>query len=429
MAIIIKKVIPLFLFSALQPAYHFLLAFFSTLWYGFPSRNLVVIGVTGTKGKTSVVELLHAVFSEAGYATASQSSYAFRIKDSETKNDKKMTMPGRFFVQKFLRDAKKAKCRFVILEVTSEGIRQYRHRFINFHAAVVTNIAPEHIESHGGFEPYVRAKLDLFMRLPHDGFAVINADDNECPRFLAATSAKKVFYGKEKVEFSGKKTLVKDIEAGEKGIEFSIDGKAVTSPLKGEFNAYNLLAAYTAAAVFHVSPEKIISAFEKFKGVPGRMEYVLHDPFHVVVDYAHTPDSLKSVYSFLNSQKKGKMICVLGSAGGGRDKWKRPEFGKIAGEFCDEIILTNEDSYDEDSQKILEEIAAGLPATRIMKYKNILDRRGAIHDALMLAKPGDTVVITGKGSEPWIMGSNGAKTPWDDREAVREESQKIDVKK
>ncbi len=420
----IKKLIPHQIFTTLQPMYHLMLAFLAAIWYGFPSRRMVVIGVTGTKGKTTVVELLHAIFAEAGVPSASLSSYAFRINNRETRNDKKMTMPGRFFVQKFLYDAKKEKCRFAVLEVTSEGIKQYRHRFINFYAAVLTNIAPEHIESHGGFEPYLRAKLDLFWRLPHDGFAIINSDDNQSQRFVAATGAKKIWYGKDEIDFGSKKFVCKNREIKKDGVSFTLDGEEMESPLAGEFNFSNIFAAVSTVLAFHIAKEKIASALSRFKGVPGRMEYVMHEPYEIVVDYAHTPDSLKSVYQFLKPKSGAKLICVLGAAGGGRDKWKRPEFGKIAAEFCDEIILTNEDPYDENQHQILSEIESGVSESKKTNCKKILDRREAIQTALKSGKTGDVVIITGKGSEPWIMGPKGTKIPWDDRGVVKEEYQK-----
>lgn len=422
-----KRAIPRPLVRLCEPAYHFLLAFLAAVWYRFPSRRLVVIGVTGTKGKTTAVELLHEILSASGAKTASVSSLRFRIGAEDTPNLFKMTMPGRFFLQGFLRRAVRAKCRFAVIEVTSQGITQFRHRFIRFSGALVTNVAPEHIEAHGSFERYLRAKLDLFWRLPKDAVAVINRDDPERRRFAAATAAHRAFYNKEGIAVNGRRWAAADLSIGQDGIGFTLGGQSIRSLLRGEFNFYNILGAASLGLSQGIALEKIAAGIARVAGVPGRMEYVARDPFAAVVDYAHTPDSLKSVYAFLSESRKPKtknqkLICVLGSAGGGRDKWKRPELGRIAAEFCSEVILTNEDPYDESPAAIMDEIAAGFPQTQNSKPKTrkIVDRREAIRAALRLAAPGDIVVITGKGAEPWLMGPDGTKIPWDDREAARE---------
>jgi len=464
----LKKILPRRLLSCLRPPYHFFLAFLAALFYGFPSRQLKVIGVTGTKGKTTVVEILHEILSSGGSKVASLSSLYFRLGAQDARNLKKMTMPGRFFLQKFLHQALRAGCKYAVVEVTSEGIKQFRHRFLRFEVAVITNVAPEHIEAHGSFEKYLRAKLDLFWRLPKEGIAVINRDSPYGQRFSAATSARhKVFYSRDKIDTGMAQYAIEDLRLEEKGIAFELIGlrdnafssKSITfsSPLCGEFNFYNILAAVSVGLALHISPKEIASALSKIAIIPGRMEFIQQEPFTVVVDYAHTPDSLKSVYSFLREnsipapqrpkgfmagtkplpsseayqrRKNSKFICVLGAAGGGRDKWKRPEFGKIAAEFCEEVILTSEDPYDEDPRKIIEDIAAGFESAdlanfRMIRSRKILDRREAIREALKSAAPGDVLIITGKGAEPWMMVSDGKKIPWDDRAVVKEEMEKL----
>ena len=410
-----------------QPAYHFVLAFLAALFYGFPSRRLFVIGVTGTKGKTTVVELLHEILRGANQGVASLSSLRFKLGEVEIKNEKKMTMPGRFFVQQFLHEARKKRYKYAVLEVTSEGIRQFRHRFIRFDLAVMTNLAAEHIESHGSFEKYLRAKLDLFYRLSKEGIAVINRDDPHCDRFAASTPAHLVWYGKEEIRVNANAIPVSRISAAEGGIRFSLNETLFNSDLQGEFNFYNILAALAVSEALHFDRAMVVRAIERVRMIPGRLEYVAQDPFRVVVDYAHTPDSLCSVYQTLH-RENSKLICVLGACGGGRDKWKRPEMGRIAAEYCDEIILTDEDPYDENPQEILNQIESGFLSSvkrKAQSVKKILDRRGAIRQALELARPGDTVIITGKGAEPLMMGPNGLKIPWDDRGVVRTELKNI----
>ncbi|MEK7560675.1 MAG: UDP-N-acetylmuramyl-tripeptide synthetase [Patescibacteria group bacterium] len=426
----IKKYIPAGIFRRLQPIYHFVMAFAAAAFYCFPARRLIVIGVTGTKGKTTVVELLHAILEEAGHNTASLSSLRFRIRDQVIANDLKMTMPGRFFVQKFLREAVERGVTHVVLEVTSEGIKQYRHRFIGFNVAVMTNVRPEHIEAHGGFEEYLRAKLDLFWRLPAKTSAVLNVDDPGHQRFRAATRAHIAEYGHAGIRRDDKFWPVRDASFGADRIRFDLGGREVRSALRGEFNFYNILAAAAVALSLHINLRHIADGVARVKEIPGRMEFIQDKPFRVVVDYAHTPDSLGAVYGLLGGAGK-KLICVLGAAGGGRDKWKRPEMGRIAADHCDAVFLTNEDPYDEDPQSIIADIAAGCVRRETRKEKRgkrkerpeihkILDRGRAIRAALEFAERGDTVVITGKGAEPWIMGPGGGKTPWDDREIARE---------
>lgn len=443
----IKNYLPEGVFRVLQPAYHFALAFLAAARYGFPSRRLIVIGITGTKGKTTTVHLVHEILQASGAMTASLSSVRFKIGEREETNDLKMSMPGRFFVQHFLRRAVAAGCRYMVIEVTSQGIAQSRHRFINFSSAILTNIAPEHIESHGNFEKYIRAKLDLFWRLSPDAMAIVNCDDAAAGRLNASTRAHQARYGRDGIMIGGKKWLVKDLEISDKGITFDIGGHPFNSPLRGEFNYYNILAATAVGLNRRIALDTIAEAVRSFSGVPGRMEFVQREPFAVVVDYAHTPDSLRAVYETwrrenqessketprdpmgqgqagIKNQKK-RLICVLGATGGGRDKWKRPEFGRIAAEYCAEVFLTDEDPYDENPVSILDEIVAGIPIAEMPRVHKIMDRRQAIGAALRAARPGDTVVITGKGAEPWMMVRGSAKIPWDDRAIAREELEKL----
>lgn len=409
----------------MRRGYHFFFALGAALIHGFASRKIVVIGITGTKGKTTVVDLVHAVLSQSGTLVASTSSLRFRIAERLGINDLKMTMPGRLFIQRFLYRAVKRGCRYAVLEVTSQGIMQFRHRFIRFDTATLTNVAPEHIEAHGGFENYVAAKCDLFGRLAANGVAIINRDDPQADRFAhAARNRNIIWYGKEGILWKERRWRLEGLVADDAGIRFRINNVVFSSSLVGQFNVLNILAALAVGLRYNVSLDAIAEAIRGVSGMPGRMEFVQNEPFRIVVDYAHTPDSLKAAYSAL--QKSGhKLICVLGAAGGGRDTWKRPEFGKIAEQFCSSIVLTNEDPYDEDPEAIIQAIASGISEEGRQKTRLILDRRLAVRAALGQACAGDTVMITGKGAEPWIMGPKGVKTAWDDRVAAREEAAKL----
>ena len=409
---LIKKFIPSFLLSW----YHFLLAFLGAILYGFPSKRLKVVGVTGTNGKTTTVEMISKILDynpptasshslrerapEAGYKAAVLSSIRFKIGDKDCPNTLKMTMPGRFKIQKFLRQAVNAGCQYAILEVTSEGIKQHRHRFINFEAAVFTNLSPEHIEAHGGFENYKETKGKLFQTTKN--IHIINLDDENAKYFLQFPAKKKYTFGMNQGDINNK-----DIK-----LQLS---------LIGNFNIYNALAAIGVGLSQGISLETCKRAVENVKGIPGRMEEVVSQPFKVFVDYAFTPNALEKVYQAIkNNFQPKKMICVLGACGGGRDKWKRPVLGEIAAKYCNEVIVTNEDPYDEDPMKIIDEVAKGTNG----KARKILDRREAVRESLKSGQSGDAVIITGKGCEPWII-EKGKKIPWDDREIVKEEMAKL----
>ncbi len=368
---------------------------------GFPSRKIFVVGVTGTKGKTTTTELIAAIFEAAGRKTAVLNSYRMKMNGDADLNRSGMSMPGRGAIQRFLRQAARGGCELAVLEVTSQGVLQHRHRFIRFGAAVFINIHPEHIEAHGSFEKYREAKLDFFRRAGKGSVFVVNGDD-------------------------GNSFLFQKAAGGGRAVLFSkndLRGFALSDFLQSDFNRENAAAAAAFARSRGIEEEIIRKTLADFSGVPGRLEYVQKEPFSVVVDYAHTPDSLAAVYKTLRERHLsggGGLICVLGAAGGGRDKWKRPEMGKIAAENCDEIILTDEDPYDEDSGRILAEIKSGIQNASfpIQNAREIINREEAIEKAVGLAKAGDVVVITGKGSEPWMHLEKKRKIPWSDREAV-----------
>jgi UDP-N-acetylmuramoyl-L-alanyl-D-glutamate--2,6-diaminopimelate ligase len=377
-------------------AYHYLLAFVGALIYGFPSKKLKVIGVTGTKGKTTTLEFINAGLEEAGRKTALLSSARIKIDKDSKPNLLGNTQPGRFFAQYFMREAVKKGCEFVLLEVGSEGVVRHRHRFIDFDVAAFVNIHPEHIESHGSFEKYREAKLKFFRYARRSSKKnkkfFVNQEDDSADYFIKAA-------GREEIVLAVKTTI----------------------PIRmfGEFNRENAGIAEAILRSFNIEDKVIEKAFREFNGVPGRMEYIQKEPFAVVVDYAHTPDSLEAVYKNLKPQK-GKLICVLGSAGGGRDKWKRPKMGNIASQYCAKIILTDEDPFDEDPAQILEEIKTGIPDEQVQRIKIILDRKQAIQEAISLAISGDAVIITGKGSEPYLRVRGGEKIPWSDVGVAKE---------
>lgn len=430
--------IPGFVFNSLQPAYHYLLALGGALIYGFPSKKIKVIGVTGTKGKTTTCYLIAQILNSCGFKTGMITTALLKIGEREWANDSKQTMPGRFQLQKLLAQMRKEGCRYAVIETSSEGILQYRHRFVDYDMAVFTNLSPEHIERHGGFENYRNAKIKLFKKIAEKegGVGIYNLDDENVGYFLEPKISERYSYTlKLRKPIAGIQNLHKlsEIKTTRRGTSFLFGGESadrrIETPLIGEFNVYNAAAAICAALSQDIPFEKIKTALANAKPPPGRFEIINKgQDFKVIIDYAHEPASLEAVYKTAASSKlkvkRSKLICLLGAQGGGRDKWKRSVMGKTATQYCNKIILTNEDPYDENPLKILDDIESGfsqIPNSefRISKnYWKIIDRREAIEKAFSLAKKGDVVILTGKGGESWMCVENGKKNAWDERKTV-----------
>lgn len=428
-----RILVPKPIFRAVRPIYHWGLAMLGVVIYGFPSRTMTVIAVTGTKGKSTTVFMISKIFEEQGLSVAAIGSLGFKIKDRIWPNNLKMTLPGRLKLQKFLYQAKKAGVKYVVLEATSEGIAQHRLFGVNIDCAVYTNLHREHLESHGSFENYMMAKQKLFLKTRRTH--VLNIDDLYFEKFANFPAKHKITYGRKRGDvFLENSNTPLSLERGEPSAEkFQI--KNLCLKLLGGFNEYNALAALAVARAYDLNVDGAVKCLNSIESISGRMEILRSSKgFDVVIDYAHTPDSLGLVYQALrrrltsnqqpvtSNQSVRKLICALGAAGGGRDKWKRPEFGKIAAKYCDEIILTNEDPYDENPEEILDQISSGFSKSQIpdTKFQKILDRREAIGRALVLAQTGDIVVITGKGSETSMAVAEGRKIPWSDKNIVKE---------
>ncbi len=389
----IKQILPNRVFRIFNPVYHYALAVFGAVFYRFPSKRIKVIAVTGTKGKSTTTEIINSILEEAGFKTAVSNTIRFKVGDESRPNMYKMSMPGRCFIHKLIREAVDHDCEYMVLEMTSQGVLNYRHKFIDLDALVFTNLSPEHIESHGSYENYRDSKLEIAKLLSNSNkrprIIVVNEDDKESEKFLAFDMDEKVKYG-----------MRNDIN----------------TPLLGDFNKYNVSGSYAVCKALGIDEKIIKHAISNFKDVPGRVQFVNEgQDFNVVVDYAHTSDSLEKFYGVF---KNSRNICILGGTGGGRDTGKRREMGMIADRYCSEIILTNEDPYDEDPDQIVNHVAQGIQKK---KPRIIMDRREAIREAIKIAKTGDNVLITGKGTDPYIMGPNGSKIPWSDSRIASEE--------
>lgn len=392
--------------SFILSLYHYSLSLVSAALAGFPAKHMEVILVTGTKGKSTVSELLYTTLKETGHKTALISTIKFALPDETIPNKLKMTMPGRGQIHRLLARARKQGATHAVIEATSEGAALFRHTFLFPSVLVFTNLQKEHIESHGSFENYKRAKLRYAKEVQKmNGAIVAHKDDAHAEDFLAFATTK-IPYSVEELE---------DLQTTPRGISFRYSGSDISLPLPGVFNAANALAALKVAEHLHIKVSDAATALQKIEKVRGRVEFIDEGQnFAAIVDYAHTPDSLNALYGAFGKQRK---ICVLGNTGGGRDTWKRPLMGQIAASSCDEVILTNEDPYDEDPREIIDQMAESMNP----KPTVIMDRREAIRHALSEAAEGDVVLVSGKGTDPYIMEANGKKTPWDDATVVREE--------
>lgn len=468
---LLKKLIPKKLFKKVQPLYHYLMAALAAAWYRYPSRHLIVIGVTGTTGKTSSVYFIAKVLESAGYNVGYTSTAMFDDGKREWLNDKKMTMPGRFFVQKILRRMVRNRCQYAIVETTSEGIMQFRHKFINYDLLVFTGLYPEHLESHGGFQNYKEAKGRLFAHLKdckpkyvNDHKAVchpqtalkkldyikvkktiiVNGDDEHSPYFLSFWSEEQLIYttnqefdsnvfmangGEDKILKDSHVYKFSDINSSASGVSFKFESENINLKLLGDFNAVNAMNAALVGLNQGLSLEQVKAGIESVTCLSGKLEKIdLGQDFNIIVDYSFEPRAMKKMYETVKNIPHNKIIHLLGSCGGGRDHDRRPILGELAGENSDYVIVTNEDPYDEDPELIIDQVAAGAKAAGKQEGVNLFeisDRREAINKALKLAESGDLVLITGKGAEQYICLANGKKIPWDDRRIVREELSKI----
>lgn len=441
----IQKLIPKQIYKFFQPAYHFSLSLLGALIYRFPGKKIHIIAITGTKGKSSTSEFLNAILEADGkinnYTTSLLSTIRFKIGEHSKNNMYKMTMPGRFFVQNFLYESVKANCKYAVIEMTSEGAKLYRHIFTYPNALLFTNLSPEHLESHGGFKNYKACKLRIASAVENSG--------KENTTIVANVSNE---YGKEFLDFEVN-NKIEYTEEESKDVRLSVDGS---------FNKLNALAAKKYALSIGIKEEVIDQALIDLKIIPGRVQHIRLDEningnknsskkqdFEVIVDYAHTEDSLEKLYK---TYADNYVIGVLGACGGGRDKDKRIKLGNVAHKYCNEVIVTDEDPYDDNPRETMESVMRGvLEDMKIIgnqkdleqKYKIIEDRRAAIHEAIICAKnyinnlPQDIikasniipkkpiVIISGKGTDPYIMRANGRREKWSDANVAKEELMKV----
>ncbi|MBI4256936.1 UDP-N-acetylmuramyl-tripeptide synthetase [Candidatus Uhrbacteria bacterium] len=433
---VLRSIIP----EPLIGAYHYTLARLAAFLYRHSSEKLIVIGVTGTNGKSTTVQFIGRLLESVGERVGWTTTVSFKVADREWVNDKKMTMLGRFQTQKLLRDMVKTGCRYVIIETSSQGIMQSRHIGINYDVIAFTNLTPEHIEAHGGFENYKAAKGKLFDRLHRlprkkiDGreiekSIVVNLDD---PHAEYVLSFKADRYGgcswkgaQPELQTRLNTTPVLAAEVAFEGTctTFSWAGKSVHLKPIGRFYLENTLVAMTVLSIGGFDQKNIREGVEELESVPGRLEKVDEgQPFTIIVDYAYEPAALNAMYEAVSLIEHKRIIHIVGSAGGGRDVARRKILGELSAQHDDIVIVANEDPYDEDPMQIVNDVADATGRAGKMDgvdLYRILDRQEAIDFVIQIAEPDDLVLITGKGSEPVMAVAGGKKIPWDDRDAVR----------
>jgi UDP-N-acetylmuramoyl-L-alanyl-D-glutamate--2,6-diaminopimelate ligase len=407
--------------------YHKLKAIIATIRYGFPSRRLQVIGVTGTKGKTTTVNLIASILEEAGYRVGLTSTVNFQVAERKWVNESNMTTLSPFYVQKLLRQMVIARCQFAVVEVSSHSMIQNRLWGINFDCGVLTNIGEDHLDYHGGFKEYLRAKGLLFARLNKSArkpripkVSVVNQDDQNFSYFDQFMADRKYTFG-----LKSGNCYATDMKYVQTGVNYLLhmpnSSLDIELHMPGEFSVYNSMAAATVALAHGVSGNVIKAALEKAHTIAGRFEQIdCGQNFSVIVDYAHTAESLGTLLELYKERTPGKLYVVFGATGGGRDKAKRPIMGAEADKYADVIVLTDDDPYEEDRFGIVEQIAEGIKRKEgdgtLWKMPT---RYEAIKYALSMAQKDDTVVIAGKGAQTVQVMANG-KEDWDDRQVVRE---------
>lgn len=389
--------------------------------YGHPAKHLRVIAVTGTNGKTTTVNFLNEILKEAGYKTAMFSTATIEVAGEPKRNDLNMTVSSAAHMQRFFRDAKKAHVDFVVMEFPSHAIHQHKLWGVPVEMAIMTNLTQDHLDYHKTMEAYAEVKGRLFAAEPR--YIVLNRDDAWFEYFdKFAAGEQKITYGKHDTA----EARIESIKLYRKGTEarVTIDHQTkldLATNLPGEFNVYNMAAAVSAAYLLGVKLEAIIEGIANLEVVPGRFERVVEGlPYDVIVDYAHTPDGYEKLLTAAREIAKNRVILVFGSCGD-RDKAKRPLMGEIAANLADRIMLTDEESYNEDPQVIRDMIFEGIEKVKggAMKTTEIPDRREAIKKALSIATKGDIVLVTGMGHEMYRI-VDGKRIPWNDAEVVRE---------
>ncbi|MED1951591.1 UDP-N-acetylmuramoyl-L-alanyl-D-glutamate--2,6-diaminopimelate ligase [Brevibacillus centrosporus] len=399
------------------------MAMLADRFYGSPTRELKLIGVTGTNGKTTTTHLIDKILRDQSKETGLIGTIHMRI--GEITEEVKNTTPDALDLQKSFRRMRDVNTEYAIIEVSSHALEMGRVRGCNVHTAVFTNLTQDHLDYHKTMENYRYAKSLLFSQLGNSydpdrlKTAVLNADDEASELYATVTPARVITYGIDRAA----DVHATDIEITSKGTSFTVQTFAgsvrMDLKLMGKFNVYNALAATAVGLAEGVSLEAIKGSLEAVAGVNGRFESVeAGQPFAVLVDYSHTPDSLENALITVKEFAKQQIFCIVG-CGGDRDRTKRPIMAQIATKYADHTVLTSDNPRSEEPQAIIDDMLAGLSGVAQDRYTAVADRREAIHYAVSLAKPGDVILIAGKGHETYQIIKDQV-LPFDDREVARE---------
>ncbi len=424
-AAVVERLVDVDLPQVVVPSSRQALADLAATFYGRPGSRLRLLGVTGTDGKTTTVQILSQVLESAGRCTGFATTTDFKVRDRQWDNLTRQTTVEALEIQEMLRQMVDAGCSHALLEATSQGLEQERLRGCEFDVAAVTNVTSDHMDWHKTRENYLAAKRRLFEQLKPSGVAVLNADDSSFEYFRAASPGRVLTYAMEaSADFRAthvgywQSSLVFRLEGPDGHTDVELD-------LLGRFNVYNALAAAAMASVEGLSLAQISEGLRRVQPAPGRLERIdAGQPFRVLVDYAHTPNSFENVLTegrALAEASGGRLLVVFGCSGE-RDASKRPVMGAAAARLADFFVLTDEDPHSEDPRSIVRDIEAGAAGGR---YTVEMDRRKAMALAFSQARPGDVVLITGKGHERSMIVAGDRKVDWDERAIAREELEKV----
>jgi len=391
----------------------FALGVFAASFYGNPSKDLKLVGVTGTNGKTTVTTLLFNLFTKLGYHVGLLSTVQNQIGDRIVPATH--TTPDPISLNALLREMLDDGCDYCFMEVSSHAVVQQRIAGLRFAGGIFTNITHDHLDFHGTFANYIKAKKKFFDDLDRYAFALTNIDDKNGVVMLQNTFAHRKTYGLHQMADFKAKILESHLD----GMLLQIDSQELWVKLVGHFNAYNLLAVYGAAILLEQETMKVLTALSEISGAEGRFETVRsNNGIVAIVDYAHTPDAVENVLeTILDLRKQGQQVLTVLGCGGDRDKTKRPEMAEVAARLSDKVILTSDNPRSEDPVQIIRDMEAGLPAEKKKNVFSITDRREAIRAAVHLAQPGDVILVAGKGHEKY-QEIKGVKNHFDDREEL-----------
>ncbi len=383
-------------------------------FYGHPSRELKLVGITGTNGKTTTVTLLHRMFRLLGHHVGLVSTIVNKVDDEELPTGH--TTPDALELNQLMRRMVDAGCNYCFMEVSSHAVVQKRIAGVEFAGGIFSNITHDHLDFHKTMANYIAAKQGFFNALPKEAWALTNIDDKNGRVMVQNSKAKVYTYGlQQKGDFH-----CRILEEGFEGMHLNLNGHELWCRLVGRFNAYNLLAIYGAAVLSGADPGEVLRLLSTLEPAPGRFQYVNGRGITAIIDYAHTPDALQNVISTIDAIRlpSQQLITVVG-CGGDRDKTKRPEMAKIAADGSDKLVLTSDNPRTEQPESILDDMEAGLSAEQLSRTVRITDRRQAIRTACMMAREGDIILIAGKGHETY-QEVNGVRSHFDDIEEANE---------